>query len=454
MNNNTELKEILKRYNVSGSFSRISNIEWKTQDSNESSILFYNLNDGKDELKKFKERIAESKYALCVVNNELDVKINKVFSVSRSDYEILQEDLLNFFYPIDMNEIYCAGVTGTNGKTTTIDLVRQICIQQDINVLTCGTLGVYLNDDKKEYFSLTSPSYIDLRKILYKYKGEYKCFAMELSSHALDQHRYGSLRFDRIAWTNFTQDHLDYHKTMEEYFKAKFRVFNILRNNGHVYIAKTESELLERIKQKEKLKLVDPISGPNLFFSTKYNQVNLALAKNLVEPLLKDEIYVEKLNAPPGRLNIQKYGSALIIVDYAHTPEGLSSICKELKKSFSKRKLITVFGCGGDRDKSKRKLMAMAACRYSDNVIVTSDNPRFENPKEIIKDITVGLSGEYKIIEDRKEAIKYALENAVDDVILIAGKGHEDYMDVRGFKHPYSDLEYIKELVNDSARES
>ena len=158
---------------------------------------------------------------------------------------------------------------------------------------------------------------------------------------------------------------------------------------------------------------------------------------------------IEKIKAPPGRANIIHNNDQIIVIDYAHTPEGISSIAKSLKASFSNKKLITIFGCGGDRDRKKRPLMAKAAQENSDYVILTSDNPRFENPQQILDDAKIGLSENSEIILDRKAAIVKAMKSYPLAVILVAGKGHEDYMDIKGVKHPYNDRDWVKENLDD-----
>ena len=161
-----------------------------------------------------------------------------------------------------------------------------------------------------------------------------------------------------------------------------------------------------------------------------------------------DKLNLEKLKAPLGRANTYRFKEGLIVIDFAHTPDGIESITKAIKENFKDRKLITLFGCGGDRDKTKRPLMAKAAEKYSDRVIVTSDNPRFEDPKKIISDICNGLRNEAQIIESRKDAIEVAIEKLEGNILLIAGKGHEPYLDIKGEKKPYSDLLWVEELIN------
>ena len=186
----------------------------------------------------------------------------------------------------------------------------------------------------------------------------------------------------------------------------------------------------------------------NTFFKVNYNRDNLALALGLTHNLVKFErMNVEELKPPAGRFNIFSHNDSYIIIDYAHTPDGLESICREIKNNFKEHKLITLFGCGGNRDKQKRSLMGEAASKYSDILILTSDNPRFEDPSQIIDDIIPGVSIEYEKIVDRRQAIDYAFKIINHGVLLVAGKGHEDYIEINGKKKTYSDYATVLECM-------
>ncbi len=428
----------------------VKNISWKTQDCDSNTVLFYKFNN-KDELEvsKFKERIKDIKVYRIIINNN-QPKSENIINVSDEEFSNKQEELLNRLYPLNPN-IKFIGVTGTNGKTTTVDLVRQLAIKRNKNILSVGTLGFYLNEKKLEDFSLTTPAYIDLRKFLFNYKDKIEIVAMELSSHALVQKRTGSLKFNCIGWTNLTQDHLDFHKTMDEYFLAKMQVFNLLQEGSVVCLPKGQSELIKKLKT-QSIKALDPIAPVNNpFLKMNYNRENLAIAIDLLNSVgltnfTEEEI--ENLAAPPGRFNILEFKDKKIVIDYAHTPDSLSSIGREIKVSFPNLSLVTVFGCGGDRDRSKRALMASAAEENSDFVILTSDNPRFEDPMQIAKDAEAGFtSTSYRICLEREEAISSAIKSEYN-IVLIAGKGHEDYIDQNGVKRPYSDLKTVLKVFN------
>lgn len=426
----------------------VNEVHWRAQDSTDKSILFYKASNTEKNIEIFKSRISTANYALCITNLS-GVEDKKIKIIDNKRFHDLKERILNELYPFDSQAKCVLGVTGTNGKTTTVEIIKQVCILKGLNVLTVGTLGVCLNDEQVEDFELTSPSYIDLRKSLYKYSKNCHVIAMELSSHALDQNRLGSIRFDRIGWTNLSQDHLDYHKTMDNYFLAKAKIFEFTKETGSVIVSRKQKDLIKRLEgyEFEPTTMLGRIK--NMFFYPDYNRENLEVAicllKGFVEVTL-DEI--ECLNAPPGRFNIYQHKSNFIIIDYAHTPDGLESICSEIKMTFPKHQLITIFGCGGDRDKKKRPLMGKAASRYSDFIYLTSDNPRFENPEQIIKDAEIGIKKPFEKIINREEAIKKAFLSLEDSVLLIAGKGHENYIDKEGTKHEYCDENVVKSLIS------
>ncbi len=449
----SDIKNILQKYGISTNLE-LNDVEWRSENSSDHSILFYKFNrQTHSELEKFNERLSQSSLGICITNSNTKLTQENCFCLDGENYLSLQEELLCYLYPTDfMEEKYSVGVTGTNGKTTTVYLFAQLMMQKKLNVLTVGTLGVLLNNKEISNYNLTTPAYIDLRKELFRQKDSFDVFAMELSSHALEQGRIGSIKFNQIAWTNLSQDHLDYHGTMDKYFEAKKRVYQYLKNPGFsVFIPETQVELISLLKNFEVKKISSKVVTSNPFFRMSYNLENLSLALALTKSKYKEHYDVEQLTASPGRFNIIKYGKDFIIIDFAHTPDALKAICLDLKKAFSEYRLITLFGCGGDRDRVKRSLMAEAASEYSDFVILTSDNPRFEDPQQIINDARVGLKTKSHIEVDRKKAIAYGIET-IDEkktILLIAGKGHEAYMDIQGRKYPFNDKDYVTELIND-----
>jgi UDP-N-acetylmuramoyl-L-alanyl-D-glutamate--2,6-diaminopimelate ligase len=273
---------------------------------------------------------------------------------------------------------------------------------------------------------------------------------MEASSHALHQGRLYGISFDVAGWLSFSQDHLDYHKTMDAYFEAKSLIFKHLKPGARVYIPSTQKELSEKLKGP--VRMAPVLSGIlPLFFSTQFNRDNLEVAIAIIEDVFKSKITVDfnRLQSPDGRFYIQKYLTSYLVVDFAHTPDALMNICTGIKKSFPGYKLKVLFGCGGDRDRTKRPLMGKVVDQLADEAYVTSDNPRSENPVTIIDDILRGFQRLIpRKIVDRREAVRIAFSEIKEkEVLLLAGKGHEDYILINGVKHPYSDIKEVDEFV-------
>ncbi|HVJ46005.1 MAG TPA: UDP-N-acetylmuramoyl-L-alanyl-D-glutamate--2,6-diaminopimelate ligase [Luteolibacter sp.] len=361
-----------------------------------------------------------------------------------------------------------AGVTGTNGKTTTTFLIHHI---MKTEWHRAGLLGTILTDDgeKVETAKHTTPGSIELAKLLSNMRDNgCRGAAMEVSSHGIHQKRIGSIGFDACVFTNLTQDHLDYHGTLENYFKAKQDWFLSLAANplGKKPVAVVNfddaygAELVDSLEGKMPVirfgfgvhcdfranNLRQSAKGMEFELTAKgksylvrtpligrFNAYNLlaAIAAASACGIRPREAIAALANSPqvPGRMeNVGNAGGATVFVDYAHTPDALENACRTIK-DLNPRHLITVFGCGGDRDKGKRPLMAEAAARHSDALIITSDNPRSEDPLAIIKDIEAGVGSKaHRSIVDRAEAIEFAVQaSRSGDIILIAGKGHEPY---------------------------
>jgi UDP-N-acetylmuramoyl-L-alanyl-D-glutamate--2,6-diaminopimelate ligase len=318
--------------------------------------------------------------------------------------------------------------------------------------ISIGTLGVREPGKQLLDFGLTSPSFIDLRKFLNIYgKGKDFC-VMEASSHALLQERMFGIIFDGAGWLSFSQDHLDYHQTMEAYFEAKSLIYKHLRDTAKLFVPLSQTELYQKLKifpQTEKAYGL-PENLP-LFFSTQFNRDNLEVAHAIVESVFATILKVDyhKLTPPDGRFYIRQYKSNYLVVDFAHTPDALLNICRGIRKSFPGHKLKVLFGCGGDRDRTKRPLMGAVVDEWADEAYVTSDNPRTEDPGRIINDILKGFTRRNpRKIVDRREAVRIAFsELNENEVLLLAGKGHEDYILINGVKHPYSDIKEVDEFV-------
>ena len=380
------------------------------------------------------------------------------------------------FYGYPQNQLKIVGVTGTNGKTTTTYILESILGEK--NVARIGTVEYKIGDEIIPAPN-TTPSSLEIIKICKKaLEKNIKYLIMEVSSHGLDIGRVNMLRFEAGIFTNLTLDHLDYHKTMENYYLAKRKLFDLVKDKknsiiniddeyGKKYLEYTngisygigqgdiqgEIKQITREGQEVTIKIFEKEYKINLRLLGRYNLSNLLGAIGAVKTLgLSDEEIISKIpliHGAPGRFEPVKIDRDFtVIVDYAHTGDALENILKSINE-FKTNRVITVFGCGGDRDKTKRPIMGGIAEKYSDIVIVTSDNPRTEDPEEIIKDIVVGLTKENHIIEiHREKAIEKAISLAEkNDIILIAGKGHENYQVIGREKIHFDDKEEVIKAI-------
>jgi len=396
-----------------------------------------------------------------------------------------QAVLSKLFYKKPDEYIKVIGVTGTNGKTTTANLIYQYLSLKGKNTGIIGTIE-YRFKDTVFASGRTTPDSIEWFRILNSMKSKGAEYVVsEISSHAVDQYRVYGTKFEGGIFTNLTRDHLDYHGSMENYFKAKKGFFDFVYKENPEGIAvintddKYGKELFSIFKKKLKvfsygkenadfkIKDVD-ISLKGTVFSLKYGEKNFRLKSKLLGEFnvyniaaafsflyimgIDEEFLVsatESLKPIKGRFETVYSGKFLVINDYAHTPDALKNILSSLKKIRHKR-VITVFGAGGDRDKEKRPLMGKVAEKYADIVILTSDNPRSEEPEDIVKDIEMGMKKKPKVILDRKEAIREAINIAKDgDIVLIAGKGHENYQIVKDKVIPFDDTSVAKQLLKE-----
>ncbi|MGL4425853.1 MAG: UDP-N-acetylmuramoyl-L-alanyl-D-glutamate--2,6-diaminopimelate ligase [Cetobacterium sp.] len=367
------------------------------------------------------------------------------------------------FYDHPEKKLKVIGVTGTNGKTTTTYLIEQILGEE--KVARIGTVEYKIGDEIIEAPN-TTPESLDIIKMSKKAvdKG-LKYLVMEVSSHGLTSGRVDMLNFDIAVFTNLTPEHLDYHKDMEDYFRAKKILFQKLKNKSNGIINIDDSygkRIFEEFSGKsysldvaadlnlEDIKKLKPTLLGKFNMYNVLGAIGVARLLNIDENLIKER--VQKIKSAPGRFETVCAGQDFkVIVDYAHTGDALENILQGVIELGESGKIITVFGCGGDRDKIKRPIMAKIAEKYSDIVIVTSDNPRTENPDDIISDIVKGFENKNYIVEiDRKEAIKKAVLKAEkNDIILIAGKGHETYQILGTTKIHFDDREIAIEAIKD-----
>ena len=449
----SRLKEILNKYSTELpeiNFSELNALESNLQEASSRDVAFYNIVEGREEA--FLKRLKESKHGLLIVNRKIEGVDSKTCCIPLESFLDCQKELADELYGEEIPKVI--GITGTNGKTSTAWFVSNLLKEEGLKSLLVGTLGIYkVPGGIEKDLSMTTPSYIQFRNLARDYKDDVDFFVLEVSSHALHQKRLYGIELEVAGWTSFSQDHLDYHKTMEEYFKAKELISDLLKDDGKLFVSPKEEELNSKIKSPKKTKAMSFESftpeKTSLFWECSFNKKNLEVAYSMAKEIVGDlkSFDLEKIPNPPGRFQIVNKGDIDFIVDYAHTPDALEKLLESVKKSFSDKKLITVFGCGGDRDRIKRPLMSQAAAQYSDHLILTSDNPRTEDPLQIIGDMKEGLKVEFDEEVDRKKAIELSYKiSKPGDIIIIAGKGHETYQEINGVKHPFNDVEIIKEL--------
>ena len=474
-----KLSQILKNINVQNNYPDVDVLD-VTQDSRlvKDGSLFVCIKGAAFDGHSVADEMLNNGAVAVIVERDLGLDNQVIVENSRA---VFSQICANFFgNPAD--KLKLIGLTGTNGKTTTTFLIKQILENVGKKVGLIGTVQNMICDEiyPAKY---TTPDPYELQK-LFSMMVEAECeyCVMEVSSQALAQGRVNGLRFKLGAFTNLTQDHLDYHKTWENYFNSK----RILFENCEIAVTNADDEYgLEIVKGLDFEKLVTyAVDTNNASFVAK----NVKFKPNGVEyELVGDTIgrcycpipgrfsvynslcaatcalalgigfndvlgAISKSNGVKGRIEVVPCDRDFtIIIDYAHSPDGLENIISSLRE-IAKGRVVTVFGCGGDRDKTKRPKMGRIAAELSDFCVVTSDNPRSENPSEIIKDILVGMQGidtPYEVVELRYDAIEYAIRNAQkDDIILLAGKGHETYQILPTGTIHFDEREVVSEILS------
>ena len=468
---------------ISGSIEQeVTALHFDSRKACEASIFFAIsgvLADGHDYIQSALEKgcriiICERKVAL---NNE------DVTCLIVKDTSAALALICGAFYAYPSEKLKLVGITGTNGKTTTATLLHDLYSNLGY---TCGLISTVVNKvgNREIQSTHTTPNSVSLNLLLAEMveQGCTHCF-MEVSSHSVVQNRTLGLQFKGGVFTNISHDHLDYHKTFDEYIKAKKRFFDGLSSeafalvnsddkNGSVMVQNTKADCFTyglKSPSDFKAKIIEnEISGLILnldgmeFYSRligQFNAYNLltvfAVSCLLGEDKLQTLSALSDLKSVDGRFQYVKVEQGpTAIIDYAHTPDALENVLStinSIKKHQSK--LYTVVGCGGDRDATKRPVMAAIASRLSDQIILTSDNPRNENPEAILEDMKKGLDDHQKnkalSVSDRREAIKLALKLAdVKDIVLLAGKGHEKYQEIKGVRHDFDDYQIASEFLN------
>lgn len=408
----------------------------------------------------------------------------KVPTVIVPDTRVYLNDLLKQEYGYVINDMKIIGITGTNGKTTSCFLTYQILNKLGIKCAYIGTIGFYLKD-KVRNLPNTSVDIADLYGLLVEaYENDYKYVCLEVSSQGLSMNRFKTISFDIAAFTNLTQDHLDYHKTMNNYCLAKQQLFKQLKKDGKAiinaddkykdyYLLKDNNNItfglngdykIDDLKFTNKYSMLD-YSYQNKNYQIKtnligeYNIYNLLTAivicHELGLDLNKINSVLDNLNMPSGRMERIDYNNNLIIVDYAHTPDAISNIIKTIKP-ICKGNLYVTFGCTGSRDKTKRPIMTNIVLENVTKAIITIDDPHDEDPSDIVKDMLNGITfNNYEVCLDRKKAIHKGINLLKDnDILLILGKGHEEFIIFKDKKIPFNDkkevlayIEYKKQSV-------
>lgn len=418
--------------------------------------------------------------AVVVVDHNLDLPNQIIVQDTREFYG----ELCCAWFGNPQKKMRFIGVTGTNGKTTMTNVIKHVLTDNGYKVGLIGTIQNEIGDEVL-HTDNTTPMAFDLMALLDRmYKSGCDYVVMEVSSFGLVQHRIGAIHFEVAVFTNLTQDHLDYHKTMEDYYQAKKMLFDICDKaiictdddyGVRLFNEVTCEKYSYSIKHQADFYATDTIiksNGTQFKYNTSddsYNismkmvgSFNVANVTGVITTCIMEGIpfenikqSVEKCTGVKGRCEvIPTNRNFSVICDYAHTPDAIENILSSVKE-YTTGRLICLFGCGGNRDKAKRPLMCKSALKYADKLIITSDNPRNEEPQSIIDDILTGLQGEtevpYDVVVDRIEAIHHAVKIAkAGDIIVLAGKGHEDYQILKNNVHIHLDE---REIVADALKE-
>ncbi len=480
-----ELKNILYKVSLTGTYGDMSvAIAGIAFDSRKVSkdYLFVAVRGTAADGHQYVDKAIEMGARVIVAEKLPDVVNEKITYVMVKNSAHALGVIASNFFDNPSEKLQLVGVTGTNGKTTTVTLLYQLFSSLGYRV---GLISTVENKiiDKTIPATHTTPDPIQLNELLMRMveAGCTHAF-MEVSSHAVDQERIAGLRYVGGVFTNITHDHLDYHKTFENYIKSKKKFFDELGANAFALVNADDKRgmvMLQNTKAKKQSfglrKMVDfkgkiltnSIEGLELEIDNKsvwfkmigdFNAYNvlgvygvaLLLGENPDEVLTR----LSSLKGAPGRFELIAPGSKVTaIVDYAHTPDALKNVLETIAQfRTGNEQVITVVGCGGNRDKAKRPLMASIACRMSDKIVLTSDNPRDEDPMTIIKEMQAGIlpteTRKTLVLADREEAIKTACMMAREkDIVLVAGKGHETYQEIKGVKYPFDDREVVERML-------
>ncbi len=485
------LTEILNKINVIQIAGNPAGIEVTAVEYDSGKIIpgavFIAIKGFKKDGHSFIQESINKKASAVVIENDSFVPDDLIISAGAvkilvADSRKAMAEISNFFYDEPSKKINLTGVTGTNGKTTSTFILKSIFESAGYKTGLIGTIENYIGEEIIQS-QLTTPESNDLNRIFVKMRQAGCDYAvMEVSSHSLVLKRVHNIHFKSAVFTNLTPEHLDFHGDFSNYLKAKKILFDMLPGDSRIIYNADDLHSVDLIKDSTSAKysfgavasadfrISDvnyDLSGTsfNLHFSGRDHSIKTSLVGDFNSYNATSAFAVAKLNgiddeaivegiksAPqvPGRFEVLTNGSRKVVIDYSHTPDSLEKALLVIRKlSSSKNPVITVFGCGGNRDKQKRPVMGKIATELSDQVIITSDNPRFEKPDSIIEEIKSGIiKNNYKVIENREEAIETAIRNAGKNaIILIAGKGHEQYQEVNGVRKHFSDKETATRLL-------
>ncbi|KAA0257856.1 UDP-N-acetylmuramoyl-L-alanyl-D-glutamate--2,6-diaminopimelate ligase [Deferribacter autotrophicus] len=459
----------------------LANISFDSRNIKDNSLFIAYKGTNYDSHKDLKRLKNEKKIKVFITEKKIEDVDSIIVEDGRKTLSLICK---NFF--VNNNEFKTIGITGTNGKTTTLYLIDHILNCAGLKTIRIGTVNYKIDDELFDADNTTPNPYDFYKFIGMGLEKGCKCVVTEVSSHALDQDRIYGLKFDYAVFTNLSGDHLDYHQDLESYFASKRKLFTekylkgvSVVNFDDDYGKKLINEQFDHISYAIENKKADvhiesyesSLSGSiftvNLFGKTltfksmlvgKHNIYNILAAISVCSHFgIDNELLVKAIESfenVPGRLEKISWEGRYFFVDYAHTDDALRNVLESLLP-FKKERIITVFGCGGDRDRTKRPRMGSVAEKYSDVVIITNDNPRSEDPEKIIDDIVEGINDKRKIhvIPDRREAIRKSIEiSKPGDIILVAGKGHEDYQLINGVKYHFDDKEEILKCCGEYER--
>jgi len=488
----SELVKYIQYSNIVGSTDvMVNGMNYDSREVNPED-LFFCLPGAKEDGHEFAPQAVRSGATVLLVERQLD--ITGVTQVLVEDSRKAMGILSAIFYGYPSRQLRVIGVTGTNGKTTTTHLIKAILETAGFGVGLIGTIHTLIGNQVLGVKN-TTPASLDLQKLLRQMvdlKLDY--VVMEVSSHALALGRVDGCEYDTAAFTNLTQDHLDFHLTFDNYASAKAKLFARLgteqsKSGPKAAIVNLDDAYGNYMTEHSSAKVLSfgvlheaDITATNVKVTDKgtsftavtpngeidlrlkltgmfnvYNvltAIGVALAEGISPVVIKQAL--EKVDSVAGRFELVDEGQSFaVVVDYAHTPDGLENVL-QTAKNLTKGKITVVFGCGGDRDRTKRPIMGALAARYADYTIVTSDNPRSEEPGLIMEDIAQGIkdngltADKYKLISDRRAAIREALTHAqAGDMVLIAGKGHETYQILKDKTIPFDDREIAREILEE-----